>query len=85
MKKIVRMKRLKQLDKEFDEIFWSGNSFDDLYDTFNYNKSDPKSKIFCSAFEEWKKSNKVKRNNFKILSKHVKVRKNSRTQLRRTI
>ena len=56
--KIVKMKRLKQLDKEFDEIFWSGNSFDDLYDTFNYNNSDPKSKIFCSAFEEWKKSNK---------------------------
>lgn len=60
VEKIVRMKRLKQLDKEFDEIFWSGNSFDDLYDTFNYNKSDPKSKIFCSAFEEWKKSNKDK-------------------------
>ena len=58
VEKIVKMKRLKQLDKEFDEIFWSGNSFDDLYDTFNYNKSDPKSKIFCSAFEEWKKSNK---------------------------
>jgi len=24
---------------------------------------------------QWKKSNKVKRNNFKILSKHVKARK----------
>ena len=34
---------------------------------------------------QWKKSNKVKKNNLKILSKHVKVRKNSRTQLRRTI
>ena len=35
--KIVRMRQLKQLDTEFDEIFWSGNSFEDLYDTFNYN------------------------------------------------
>ena len=44
--KIIRIKRLKQLDKEFDEIFWSGNSFEDLYETLNYNQSDPKSKIF---------------------------------------
>ena len=34
---------------------------------------------------QWKKSNKVKKNNLKILSKHVKVRKNSRTKLRRTM
>ncbi len=57
--KIVRMRQLKQLDSEFDEIFWSGNSFEDLYDTFNYSQNDPKSKIFCSAIAEWKKSNKV--------------------------
>ena len=58
VEKIIRMKRLKQLDKEFDEIFWSGNSFEDLYETFNFNNHDPKSKIFCSAIEEWKKTNK---------------------------
>ena len=56
--KIVTYSRLKQLENEFDEIFWSGNSFDDLYETFNYNQNDPKSKIFCSAMEEWKKSKK---------------------------
>ena len=59
--KLVRMKKLKQLDEEFDEIFWSGNSFDDLYETFNYNQNDPKSKIFCSAILEWRKSNKNKK------------------------
>ena len=56
--KLIRMKKLKQLDKEFDEIFWSGNSFEDLYETFNYNQNDPKSKIFCSAITEWRKSNR---------------------------
>jgi len=56
--KLIRMKRLKQLDKEFDEIFWSGNSFEDLYETFNYNQNDPKSKIFCSGIAEWRKSNR---------------------------
>jgi len=54
--KLIRMQRLKKLEKEFDEFFWSGNSFDDLYETFYYNHSDPKSKIFCSAIDEWKKS-----------------------------
>ena len=56
--KLIRLKKLKKTDKEFDEIFWSGNSFEDLYETFNYNQNDPKSKIFCSAISEWKKSNK---------------------------
>ena len=56
--KIVTYRRLKQLENEFDELFWSGNSFDDLYETFNHNLIDPKSKIFCSAMEEWKKSKK---------------------------
>ena len=54
--KFVKIKKLKQLEKEFDEIFWSGNSFEDLFDTFNHIQNDPKSKIFCSAMEEWKKS-----------------------------
>ena len=58
--KLVRMRRLKQLENEFDEIFWSGNSFEDLFETFNYNQNDPKSKIFCSAINEWKKSQKDK-------------------------
>ena len=58
VEKLVRMKRLKQLESEFDEIFWSGNSFEDLYETFNYNQNDPKSSIFCAAIDEWKKSNK---------------------------
>ena len=60
--KLVKMKKLKQLEKEFDEIFWSGNSFEDLFETFNYNQNDPKSKIFCSAINEWKKSKKDKNN-----------------------
>ena len=58
VEKLIKMKKLKQLENEFDEIFWSGNSFEDLFETFNYNQSDPKSKIFCSAISEWKKSNK---------------------------
>ena len=60
VEKLVRIKRLKQIESEFDEIFWSGNSFEDLFETFNYNQNDPKSKIFCAGIEEWKKSKKNK-------------------------
>ncbi len=54
--KLLRLRQLNQMEKEFEEIFWSGNSFEDLYETLNFNKLDPKSKIFCSAISEWKKS-----------------------------
>ena len=60
--KMIRMRKLKQFQSEFDEIFWSGNSFEDLYETFNYIQNDPKSKIFCSAISEWKKSRNAKKN-----------------------
>ena len=56
MSKLLRMRQLKQMEKEFEEIFWSGNSFEDLYETLNFNKLDPKSKMFCAAISEWKKS-----------------------------
>ena len=54
--KLIRIRQLKNLEKEFEEIFWSGNSFEDLYETLNFNKHDPKSKIFCAAITEWRKS-----------------------------
>ena len=43
VEKLIKMKRLKQIENEFDEIFWSGNSFEDLFETFKYNLNDPKS------------------------------------------
>ena len=54
--KIMRIRQLKKLEREFEDIFWSGNSFEDLYETLNFNKNDPKSRIFCAAILEWKKS-----------------------------
>ena len=40
--KILRLRQLKQMEKEFEEIFWSGNSFEDLYETLNFNRLDPR-------------------------------------------
>ena len=70
--KLIRISRLKQLQNEFDEIFWSGNSFEDLFETFNYNQNDPKSKIFCSAINEWIKSKKQnKRRDNDVISSDI--------------
>ncbi len=54
--KLIRIEQLKKLVKEFEDIFWSGNSFEDLFETLNFNNQDPKSKIFCAAISEWRKS-----------------------------
>ena len=59
IEKIIKIRKLKQIENEFDEIFWSGSSFDDLYEAFNINQNDPKSKIFCAAINEWKKTDNL--------------------------
>ena len=71
--KILRMRQLKKLEKEFEEIFWSGNSFEDLYETLNFNKIDPKSKIFCAAILEWKKSKSQHDEKLEHLKKNVQI------------
>lgn len=81
VEKLVKMKKLKQLENEFDEIFWSGNSFEDLFETFNYNQNDPKSKIFCSAISEWKKSNKKRGRSISSNANALKERMNRSMQV----
>ena len=81
VEKLVKMKKLKQLENEFDEIFWSGNSFEDLFETFNYNQSDPKSKIFCSAISEWKKTNKYRDRTTSSKTNALKERMNRSMQV----
>jgi len=72
--KIIRLNHLKKLEREFDEIFWSGNSFEDLYETLNFNKQDPKSSIFCAAISEWRKSKPNTSNENKISINSLKDR-----------
>ena len=72
--KILRIRQLKQMEKEFEDIFWSGNSFEDLYETLNFNKLDPKSKMFCAAIAEWKKSKALSKNESSISISFLKDR-----------
>ena len=56
--KIIRVKKLNLQSAEFEELFWSGNSLEDLYDTLQEGSEDPKVNVFCAGMEEWKKSKK---------------------------
>jgi len=56
--KIIRVKKLNLESVEFEELFWSGNSLEDLYDTLQEGSEDPKVNVFCAGMEEWKKSKK---------------------------
>ena len=56
--KIVRIKKINLQSPEFEDLFWSGNSLEDLYDTLQEGSEDPKINVFCAGMEEWKKSKK---------------------------
>ena len=45
----------RQLD-QFEQVFWSGQSLEELYRTLSDHKSSGMSAIFVSAMREWKKS-----------------------------
>lgn len=54
--KWMRMRRLDQEARRFEESFWSGGSIDDLYDRYGTNPADPMSAVFAAAMAEWKRS-----------------------------
>ena len=45
--KIIRVKQIQKQSSEFEELFWSGNSLEDLYDTLQEGSDDPKVNVFC--------------------------------------
>jgi biopolymer transport protein TolQ len=57
--KIVMLGRIgkfrRQLD-QFEQVFWSGQSLEELYRTLSDRKSSGMSAIFVAAMREWKKS-----------------------------
>jgi biopolymer transport protein TolQ len=54
--KIMRMRRLRRLARQFEEGFWSGGSLDDLFDRIGSRPVDPMSSVFSSAMREWRRS-----------------------------
>jgi len=50
------IRRLNKRSSEFEKIFWSGNSLDDLFDKISSQPRDPMSAVFVAAMREWRRS-----------------------------
>ena len=51
-----RIRRLSNEARQFEEMFWSSGSLDDLYDRIGTQPNDPMSAIFVAAMREWRRS-----------------------------
>ncbi|MBX3566642.1 MAG: protein TolQ [Rhizobiaceae bacterium] len=54
--KIISYARMKRGLERFEQVFWSGQSLDDLYRTLSDRKPAGMGAIFVAAMREWKKS-----------------------------
>lgn len=54
--KLITFARMRRALGRFEQIFWSGQSLDDLYRTLSDRKPTGMGSIFVAAMREWKKS-----------------------------
>jgi biopolymer transport protein TolQ len=54
--KAIRLRRLRNQAKQFEEAFWSGGSLEVLFDRLETKAPDPMSAIFVAAMREWRRS-----------------------------
>jgi len=54
--KILSLGRIRRAMNRFEEIFWSGQSLEELYRNLDGKRSTGMSMVFMSAMREWKKS-----------------------------
>ncbi|MBI3452822.1 MAG: protein TolQ [Rhodospirillales bacterium] len=54
--KFMRMRRLYSQADNFEDMFWSGGSLEDLYDRLGGQPTDPMSAMFGAAMREWRRS-----------------------------
>ena len=54
--KVRRMRRVSAKASEFEEVFWSGGSLEDLYDRIGTKADHPMAVLFASAMREWRRS-----------------------------
>jgi len=54
--KVRRIRRVLAKASEFEEVFWSGGSLEDLYDRIGTKADHPMAILFASAMREWRRS-----------------------------
>jgi biopolymer transport protein TolQ len=56
IEKYIMVRRMNAANDRFEQVFWSGQSLDDLYLTLGSRESMGLSSIFMAAMREWKRS-----------------------------
>jgi biopolymer transport protein TolQ len=54
--KVRRLRHVSAKANEFEEVFWSGGSLEDLYDRIGTKADHPMAVLFSSAMREWRRS-----------------------------
>ena len=54
--KMTRIRRQKRGAEDFDDLFWSGGSLDDLYNNLGDEPDSAQAKVFVSAMREWRRA-----------------------------
>lgn len=49
-------RRVRQLADKFEDVFWSGNSLEDLYEGVSKQPDHPLAMVFAAAMREWQRS-----------------------------
>ena len=56
IEKVIRLRRLNEQAREFEDSFWSGGSLDALYERVGNQPREPMSAVFAAAMREWKRT-----------------------------
>jgi biopolymer transport protein TolQ len=59
LERYLYFKRTRHMMRNFENIFWSGEPLDSLYNRFNNRNRDPMATVFCAGVVEWEKSQKT--------------------------
>ena len=54
--KMTRIRRQRRGAEEFNDLFWSGGSLDDLYNNLGDEPDSAQAKVFVSAMREWRRA-----------------------------
>src|SRR5690554_651330 len=66
-----RFSRIERRADQFERIFWSGRSLEDLYQEMGHRPQHPLSALFIAAMREWRRSQEVVSSSFVGLKERV--------------
>ncbi|MBI1260987.1 MAG: protein TolQ [Rhizobiales bacterium] len=69
--KYWRLRRVSGRADQFERVFWSGRSLEDLYQEMGHRPAHPMSALFIAAMREWRRSQEIASDSFIGLKERV--------------